>query len=63
MRGASSNAQQGLRCRFHFDQAAIVCYQHIAAPHHMAALQKNRQHTAIAVFGLETAFLSNVPIQ
>ena len=63
MRGASCDAQQGLRRSLYYDQAAIVSHQHIATAHHMTALQKNRQHTAIGIFGLKTTFLPNIPIQ
>ena len=63
MRSTRGNAQQGLRRSFNFDQAAIVCHQHITAAHHMAALQKHRQHPAAGIFGLKATLLTNVPIQ
>ena len=63
MRSTRRNAQQGLRCGHYFDQAAIVCHQHITAAHHMAALQKYRQHTTTGIFGLKATLLTNVPIQ
>ncbi len=62
MRSTCRNAQQGLRRGLYFDQAAIVCHQHITAAHHMAALQKYRQHTTTGIFGLESTLLSNIPI-
>ena len=62
MRSTSRNAQQALWRRFYFDQAAIVCHQHITAAHHMASLQKHRQHTAAGIFGLKATLLSNIPI-
>jgi hypothetical protein len=63
MRSACGNSQKCLSCGFYFDQAAIVSHQHITSTHHMAALQKNRQHTTAGIFGLETTLLSHIPIQ
>ena len=63
MRSTRRNAQQALWRRFYFDQAAIVSHQHITPAHHMAALQKHRQHATAGIFGLETTLLSHIPIQ
>ena len=63
MRSAGGNPQECLRCGFYFDQAAIVSHQHITPAHHMATLQKHRQHTTAGIFSLEATLLSHIPIQ
>ena len=55
--------EHGLGRRRHSHQRAVFQHKHVATAHHGAARQKNTEGTSQGVGGVETAFLSNIPVQ
>eukprot|EP01137_Pigoraptor_chileana_P017644 Opistho-2@76024 len=55
--GAGAHLQHGLRGGLDQDQGAVLGHQHIAATHGGAARQEHAQMAALAVGGVEAAFL------
>ena len=60
---AMCDAQHRLRRGQHFEQRAVFAYQHIAAAHHLPALQEYADTAAAGVSGFEAAFLPHIPVQ
>ena len=63
MVGTVRDTQHRLRCSQHFEQRTVFAYQHVAAAHHLPALQKHADTSACRVYGFETAFLPHIPVQ
>ena len=60
---AMCDAQHRLRRGQHLEQRAVFAYQHIAAAHHLPALQEYADTAAAGVSGFEAAFLPHIPVQ
>ncbi len=60
---AMRHDEHGLRRSLHRNQRSVFGDQHIAAAHHGAARQEHAECAALGVGGVETTFLSHIPVQ
>jgi hypothetical protein len=63
MRGAWRDDQHRLGRRHHADHGAVFGHQHVTAAHGGAAGQEDTQGAALAVGGVEAAFLTHIPVE
>ena len=61
--GTVADVQNRLWCGEDAHQRAVLEYQHIAAAHHMAALQEHAHQPPARVSGFEAALLAYVPVE